>query len=254
MIFNTHSHLNDDSFIDLEEEVIASCAEKEITLLVVGYNIEMSERAIMLAEKYSNVYAAVGLHPTESDDYEAKFEVLKPMMEHHKVIAIGECGLDYYWDTVSPDIQKEAFKKQIEFSKAFEKPLIIHMRDAAEDTLNILKEANLPKDSGIMHCYSGSVEMVPDYLDAGMLISLAGPVTFKNAKVPKEVAKVVPIDQLLVETDDPWLTPTPFRGKQNRADYVVYVTEEIARLREMPLKELQQVTYNNALRLFKLED
>lgn len=254
MIFNTHSHLNDDSFIEIEEAIIEECYEKNITLLVVGYNIEMSRKAILLAEKYSNVYASVGIHPTEANNYLEDLIVIEEMMTHPKVVAIGETGLDYHWDTCPKDIQKKSFVKQIELAKKYRKPVIVHMRDAALDTLEIVREVKLDGIGGIMHCYSGSAEMVMDYVNEGMHISLGGPVTFKNAKVPKEVAKVVPIDRLLVETDDPWLSPTPYRGKQNKAHYVTYIVDEIAKLREEKFDYIAEKTYRNALKLFKLQE
>jgi TatD DNase family protein len=252
MIFNTHTHLNDDKFLDNYSEVIEKSLDMGLKMVVVGYNLEMSKRAIAIAEQYDDVYASVGLHPSDSevfsDDYMSELE---SMLSHDKVIAIGECGLDYYWDSCPRDIQEASFDRQIELSKKYNLPLIVHSRDALEATYKQLEKHKPIK--GIMHCYSGSAEMAPMFMDLGMHISLAGPVTFKNAKVPKEVAKVTPLDKLLVETDCPYLAPHPFRGKENRAYYVTYVIDEIARLKEVESSVVEDATYNNAMILFGLE-
>lgn len=252
MIFNTHTHLNDDKFLDNYDEVIQKSLEMNIKLLVVGYNIEMSKRAIAIAEQYDHVYASVGLHPSDSNIYsEAIMNELEELMQHEKVIAVGECGLDYYWDSCPRDIQELSFDAQIELAKKYDLPIIVHSRDAIEATYNQLAKHKPVK--GIMHCYSGSAEMAPRFMDLGMHISLAGPVTFKNAKVPKEVAIVTPVEKLLVETDCPYLAPHPFRGKENRAYYVTYVIDEIAKLKEMKSEDIAKATYDNAMKLFGLE-
>lgn len=252
MIFNTHTHLNDDKFLDNYDEVIQKSLEMNIKLLVVGYNIEMSKRAIAIAEQYDHVYASVGLHPSDSNIYsEAIMNELEELMQHEKVIAVGECGLDYYWDSCPRDIQELSFDAQIELAKKYDLPIIVHSRDAIEATYNQLAKHKPVK--GIMHCYSGSAEMAPRFMDLGMHISLAGPVTFKNAKVPKEVAIVTPVEKLLVETDCPYLAPHPFRGKENRAYYVTYVIDEIAKLKEMKSEDIAKATHDNAMKLFGLE-
>lgn len=253
MIFNTHTHLNDDRFLDTYNEIIEEALSKGIKMLVVGYNLEMAERAIMIAEQYDDVYASVGLHPTEADVYSEEYMLkLEKMLEHPKVIAIGETGLDYYWDNVPRDIQAAAFDTQIEWSKKYDLPLIVHTRDAIEATYDQL-EKHKPIN-GIMHCYSGSAEMAPRFIDLGMYISLAGPVTFKNARVPKEVAKAVDLDNLLVETDCPYLAPHPYRGKENKAYYVTLVVDAIANLKEVSSEEVANRTHDNAMKLFGLED
>ena len=173
-----------------------------------------------------------------------------PFFSHPKVIGLGECGLDFYWDKEHINEQIELFHWHIKKSIEFDLPLIIHMRDATEATFNVLKEYN--KLKGIMHCYSGSAEMAPLFLELGLHISLGGPVTFKNAKVPKEVAKIVPLDKLLIETDSPYLSPHPFRGKTNEPMRVKLVAEEIARLRELPYEKIAEVTTKNAIQLFSI--
>jgi len=252
MIFNTHTHLNDDKFKENYAEVIEKSLSMGMKLLIVGYNLEMSKRAIQIAEEFDGVYASVGLHPSDSSIYSVELmNELEEMLQHEKVIAIGECGLDYYWDSCPRDIQELSFDAQIKLGKKYDLPVIVHSRDALEATYKQLKKHAPLK--GIMHCYSGSSEMAPMFTSLGLHISLAGPVTFKNAKVPKEVAVTVPLDKLLVETDCPYLAPTPFRGKENRAYYVTYVIEGIAELKGIDSESVENATYNNAMKLFGLE-
>lgn len=253
MIFNTHTHLNDDQFLDTYHEVIEESLSKGIKMVVVGYNLEMSKRAIMIAEQYDHVYASVGLHPTDSEVFSDSYmQELEQLAQHKKVVAIGECGLDYYWDSCPRDIQEASFDAQIKLAQKYDLPLIVHSRDAIEATYKQLEKHKPIK--GIMHCYSGSAEMAPMFTDLGMFISLAGPVTFKNARVPKEVAVETPLEKLLVETDCPYLAPHPFRGKQNKAHYVTYVVDAIADLKGVSRDEVAKITYDNAMTLFGLED
>lgn len=174
-------------------------------------------------------------------------------LTNDKVIAIGEIGLDYHWDKSPKDIQKEVFRKQIQLAKEVNKPIVIHTRDAMEDTIKILQEEKASEVGGIMHSFSGSVESMKIMLKEDFYISLGGPVTFKNAKTPKEVAKACPLDKLLIETDCPYLTPTPYRGKRNEPAYVHYVAQEIADLREMTYEQLTKQTFNNACKLFRID-
>ncbi len=253
MIFNTHTHINDKAFRNNYKEVIEKSLELGMRLVVVGYDLESSKSAIDIAEQFEGVYASVGLHPTDSSvytlDYMKQFDEL---LNNPNVVAIGECGLDFHWDTCPVDLQKDSFNYQIKLAIKHDLPLIVHSRDSIEETYNLL--AAHGKIKGIMHCYSGSVEMSDRFISLGMYISLAGPVTFKNAKVPKEVAKHVPIEKLLVETDCPYLTPHPFRGKENRPYYVSYVVDEIARLKEMTSDQVAKATWENALNIFGLKE
>jgi TatD DNase family protein len=183
---------------------------------------------------------------------EADLLSLEEMLKHPKVVGIGECGLDYYWDKSAIEEQKFVFKSQIELANKLNLPLIIHMRDSAFDTLEMIKNYKAKSTSGIMHCYSGSAQMVTDFVNENLYISVAGPVTFKNAVTPKEVAKVIPIERLLIETDAPYLAPMPYRGKQNTPEYLPYTLAEIARIREMDKDLLDQITEANTIRLFQL--
>lgn len=251
-MFDSHVHLNSPKMLDEVAEYIDRANTNGVTrFLVVGYDLGSSQVAIDLAHQYDGVYAAVGIHPTDSLDLgDEHFNQLERMLEDEKVVAIGEIGLDYYWDNVPKDQQYDSFKRQMNIAKKHQKPIIIHCRDAMQDTLDLIKEADMHQ--GVFHCFSGSVESAKMVLDLGFYVSLAGPVTFKNAKVPKEVATFVPLDRLLIETDSPYLAPDPFRGKANEPAYVAYVAKEIANLRGITSQEVGQITMNNANRLFKI--
>ncbi|AIO18033.1 putative deoxyribonuclease YcfH [Candidatus Izimaplasma bacterium HR1] len=254
MLIDTHCHLNTDRFKDNVEEVINRALNNDVKIMiVVGFDHKTNKKAIELAEKYPFIYATVGFHPTEAKDIkESDFEALIPLLSHKKVVGIGECGLDFYWDKDHIEEQINVFKRQIDLSFEYNLPLIIHMRDASEATYNVLSDYK--KLKGIMHCYSGSAEMSELFIKLGLHISLGGPVTFKNGHKPKEVAKQVPLDYLLVETDSPYLSPHPFRGKTNEPAKVKLIAEEIARLKEMTYKEIAEITTKNAIRLFDLKE
>ncbi len=256
MIFDTHCHLNDEKLLPNVEEIINNAKQVGVDkFLVVGWDKESSLLAIKLAEQYEGVYAAIGFHPENiSDVKDGDFEECMSYINHPKVVAVGEIGLDYYWtkDPIKRELQKEWFIKQIDFANEHKMPISIHNRDAFLDCLNILKE-HRPLYGGVMHCYSGSVELLKDVMDLGLCIGLDGPVTFTNAKTPKEVAEVVPLDRLVVETDCPYLSPHPLRGTVNEPKNIVWIVDEIARLRGMSKKHLLDVLYDNSLRLFNLK-
>jgi TatD DNase family protein len=254
MLVDTHVHLNSHKFSENLDEVIHRALQNDVeTMIVVGYDKETNQKAIEIAEQYSFIFATVGFHPTEAKNVtDEDFCLLLTQLKHDKVVGIGECGLDFYWDKKYIDKQIEVFQRQIELSLSMRKTLIIHMRDASEATYNVLSEYKNLK--GIMHCYSGSPEMAEMFLKLGLHISLGGPVTFKNGVKPKEVAVMVPIDRLLVETDSPYLSPHPYRGKTNEPARVKLVAEEIARLRGMSYNELAIKTTNNAYKLFNIKE
>lgn len=254
MLIDTHTHLNTSKFNDNYKEVIERALQNDVkVMIVVGFDKATNKKAIALAEAYPFLYATVGFHPTEAKDIkETDYVLLRDQLAHPKVVGVGECGLDFYWDKEHIEAQIEVFRRQILLSKEYKKPLIIHMRDASEATYNVLSDYE--DLQGIMHCYSGSAEMVEHFLKLGLHISLGGPVTFKNGHKPKAVAKVVPLDKLLVETDSPYLAPHPFRGKTNEPMRVRLVAEEIARLREMPYSEIAKITTDNALQLFGIKE
>ncbi len=257
MLFDTHAHLNDDAYLEDLEETIARAKEAGVKLInIVGFDDKSIEKALEITAKYDFLYLTVGWHPVEAIDFtEEKYEMIKKIaLTNDKVVAIGEIGLDYHWDKSPKDVQKEVFRRQIQLAKEVNKPIVIHTRDAMADTIQILQEEKASEIGGIMHSFSGSVESMNIMLKENFYISLGGPVTFKNAKTPKEVAKACPLDKLLIETDCPYLTPTPYRGKRNEPAYVHYVAQEIADLKEMSYEQLTKQTFNNACTLFGLED
>ena len=257
MIFDTHCHLNSEELYNNIDEVIASAKVVGVDkFLVVGWDIKSSYLAIELANKYPEIYAAIGVHPTDIDG--VTDEDLDKLMTHvndPKVVAIGEIGLDYHWikDPEQREKQKQWFIKQINAANLYKKPISIHNREAFGDCLAILKE-HKPLYGGVMHCYSGSVELLKDVLDLGLYIGLDGPLTFTNAKTPKEVCEVVPLDRLVVETDSPYLAPHPLRGTVNEPKNIALVIDEIARLKEESKKHIIDVLYKNSCRLFGIEE
>lgn len=253
MLFNTHTHLNSEQLFDDRDLYIQHAIERGVQFLtVVGYDLESSYQAVKIAHEYDFIYAAVGISPNDcKETTDQDIEKIEELAHDSKVVAVGEIGLDYYWDEVPKEKQIECFKKQLEIAKKLSLPVTIHARDAYEDTYDILSQSGV---KGIMHCYSGSYEMALRFIKIGYFISLAGPVTFKNAKVPKRVAENVDLQFLLVETDDPYLTPAPYRGKQNEPANVYFVAQKIAELKGIPYEEVAQQTTENALKVFQLDD
>ncbi len=254
MLFDSHAHINDLKLIDRVNEIVDHALINKVNkILCVGFDKESSLVAIELAEKFDSVYASIGVHPSEVNESNIDLEWINDYIHNSKVVAIGEIGLDYYWDKTFKDQQKEVFKRQIELANKYKKPFIVHMRDATQDTYEIIKNTKNSDISGVMHCYSASKESMKQFLDLDMYISLAGPVTFKNAKTPKEVAKEIPLNKLLVETDSPYLSPTPFRGKTNEPKNVYYIAKEIAKIKEISFEKLCEQTYKNTCKLFNIE-
>ena len=257
MIFDTHCHLNSEELYNNIDEVIASAKVVGVDkFLVVGWDIKSSYLAIELANKYPEIYASIGVHPTDIDGVsDEDFDKLMTHVNDPKVVAIGEIGLDYHWvkNPEQREKQKQWFIKQINAANLYKKPISIHNREAFGDCLAILKE-HKPLYGGVMHCYSGSVELLKDVLDLGLYIGLDGPLTFTNAKTPKEVCEVVPLDRLVVETDSPYLAPHPLRGTINEPKNIALVIDEIARLKEESKKHIIDVLYKNSCRLFGIEE
>ena len=255
MIIDTHSHLFDDAFTGDVKECIKRAKDANVNKIVlVGFSRETNDLAINYAKEERIFYPTAGLHPSEaSENYLADLAYLEDFICRHKVYAIGECGLDYHWVSDNKELQKSLFKGQLDLALKYNLPVIVHMRDATLDTYEVMKPYG-GKIRGVMHCYSGSLEMAKEFIKLGFLISLGGPVTFKNAKESKKVAAGIPMDKLLVETDCPYLAPTPYRGLRNESSYVVKVVEEIACLRNMSVEEVEIITTQNAIDLFKLDD
>lgn len=248
---DSHAHLVDDALYDHMDELVDELyAHNVIKVLSIAMTIEEAHTNFDLQLKYDNIDIALGFHPSDAhiiEDHE--FEALVALAADPRIVGIGEIGLDYHWQKDTATIQKEYFIKQIELANSVNKPIIVHNRDATQDVYDILK-THPPKAGGIMHCYSGSVEMAHEFVKLGMLISLAGPLTFKNARVPKEVAQAIDLEHLLIETDSPYLTPVPYRGKLNQPAYVSYVGKEMARLKEVSQVKLMEQVMLNYERLF----
>ena len=255
MIFDTHCHLNDEALLSRIDEVLDAARKVGVNrYLVVAWNKESSFKAVELAHQYEGIYAAIGFHPTDIDGVsDEDYNKVMSLVNDPKVVCVGEIGLDYHWvkDPAQREKQKEWFIKQIEFANKVKKPISIHNREAFEDCLNILKE-HKPLYGGVMHCYSGSVELLKDVLDLGLYIGLDGPLTFTNAKTPKEVCEVVPLERLVVETDSPYLSPHPLRGTVNEPKNIALVVDEVTRLKGLSKKHILDVLYENSLRLFNL--
>lgn len=254
MLFDTHTHLNDEQFQADQKEVIQRAQDAGVSLILnIGYNRNTIPSSIRLAESYPFIYSSVGWHPQEAISCtEEDFVWLRSLTSHERVVAIGEIGLDYYWDTSPRDVQHEVFRKQIRLAKEVGLPIIIHNRDADEDVLMILKEEQASEVGGVMHCFSGDIALMEKCIELNFSVGLGGPVTFKNRKQLKEVATLVPLERLLLETDSPYLAPHPYRGKRNETGYVRLVAEEIARLRDLELEELAQIATENARKLFRI--
>lgn len=256
MYIDTHSHLFDHAFDDDREMVINECLSNNVRkLIVVGFDKQTNKLALELSKKYEFIYPTVGLHPTSLDDYSDNFFIyLEDLIKNDKsIVGIGECGLDYYWDTSKKELQKEVFKKQIELSIKYNLPLVIHSRDAIGDTLEVLKSFNRPL-RGVMHGYSGSLEMAKEFVKLGLKLGIGGVVTFKNAKNVKEVVEVLDLSNFILETDCPYLTPVPHRGERNASYYIPLIAEEIANLKGVTLKEVEEITTKNAMELFNIKD
>jgi TatD DNase family protein len=252
MLVDSHCHLD---FPDLSRrlpEVLERMQQNSVGCAVcIGVNLEDFPRVLALAEAHQNVYATVGVHPEYTDAEEPSEAGLVALAGHPKVIAIGETGLDYYWHKDSPEWQRDRFRRHIRAAIAIGKPLVVHMRDSAEDTLKILKEEGAQAVGGVMHCFTETWEIARQALDLGFFISFSGIVTFKNALAIKEVAQKTPLERILVETDSPYLAPVPFRGKPNEPAFVRHVAEEVSRLRSLTLEQVADATTANFFNLFK---
>lgn len=253
MLFDTHAHLNDKRFDEDRLELIEALGKNGVSnYCEIGYDIASSSAALELSQKYDFIYAAVGVHPHDTQYLcEDDMTKLKELLAHPKAVALGEIGLDYYYDNSERDKQRFWFDRQLKLASELDKPVVIHTRDAMGDTIDILK-ANA-QNTGIIHCYSGSVESAKILLDMGYYISFAGPLTFKNATTALEVAAYVPEDRILIETDSPYLAPVPYRGKRNTPVYVAEVAKKLALIRGTSLEHIAKATFENAMRVYRIE-
>ena len=252
LIFDSHAHYYDERFDDDRDELLESLKNNGVGyVLGASSDMENSRLSVELAEKHPFMYASVGIHPHDAKDLKpADIDELINLSNHEKVVAIGEIGLDYHYDYSPRDDQKRCFTELLELAIKLDMPTIIHSREAHADTLSVLKKY---KPKGVVHCYTGSVEMVREIINLGMYIGLDGPVTFKNAVMPVEVAKAVPLDRLLIETDCPYLAPVPFRGKRCDSTMLIHVAEKIAEARGLTTDEIISATRENAMRLFGIK-
>ena len=253
-LFDTHVHLNSPMYKKDLDKVIKRALVAGVTkMTVIGFDASSNIRAIELANKYECIYAVVGIHPSDArNTTEKSWSVLREQLAHPKVVALGECGFDYYHDTSFNDIQYDVFKKQLKIAKELCKPIVVHMRDSVADTYEMLRDYGKGL-SGVLHCYSGDVLMMDKFLDLGFYIGIDGPVTFKNAHNVHDVAKAVPIDRLVIETDGPYLTPAPYRGKRNEPAYLSYVAKKISELKELSYEEVCMITTENGLKMYKMK-
>lgn len=253
MIFESHAHYDSRKFDEDREELLNSMQENGVgTIINAGATWKSVTTGLELANQYPFVYAALGLHPDEVGDLnEERFEILKAECQKEKVVAVGEIGLDYYWDNESHDIQKKWFIRQLELARELNLPVIIHSRDAAEDTLKIMKE-HAQGMRGVIHCFSYSKEMAEEYVKLGFHIGVGGVVTFKNGKKLKEVVEAIPIERILLETDSPYLAPEPHRGKRNSSLYLPHIAQMIADLKGLSYEEVVAQTERNSRELFHI--
>lgn len=250
-IFDTHTHIYDTKFNEDFDDVMKRIKEEMYGIASIGFDFESSKKSVELSNKYDFVYAVIGVHPVDikkyNDDIENK--LINIALNEKKVVAIGEIGLDYYWMADPKEVQKEGFKRQLELARKVNLPVVIHTRDALQDTLDILKEYN--DIGGILHCYPGSYESARPFLDR-YYIGIGGTVTFKNNKKTKELVKDIDLKHIVIETDCPYLTPVPYRGKRNEPVYTTFVAKEIAKIKEIDVQEVIDITTENAKKIYNI--
>lgn len=255
MLFDTHTHFDDEKFNEDRYEMINKAYDSGVELILnAAADITSSRTGVELGREFDFIYSSVGFHPEYAEAVtEEMFKEVKELAANPKVVAIGEAGLDYYYGSETKEVQQKVFRRQINMANELNLPIIVHDRDAHEDSLSILKEENARECGGVLHCFSGSVEMAKLVLDMGFYISVGGVVTFKNARKLVDVVKYVPLDMLLLETDAPYLTPEPYRGKRNYSGYIGLVAEKVAELKGYSVEKVASETFNNGKRLFRIK-
>lgn len=256
MIFESHAHYDDKAFEEDRDSLLSKLKEHGIGYVMnISSDLASVRTTLALAEKYPFVYAAVGIHPSDAGELnEENFAWLKAQCQKEKVLAVGEIGLDYYWDNVARDVQKKWFVRQLALANEEDLPVVIHSREAAKETLDVMRAEASVKRRGVIHCFSYTKETAREFLDMGYLIGVGGVVTFQNAKKLKECVEYLPMDSILLETDCPYLAPAPFRGKRNCSLYLPYVAAEIAKLKGISEEEVIEITEQNAKKLFHIKD
>lgn len=255
-IFDTHAHYNDEAFDKDRDELLRSLNAKGIgTVVNVGASIQSTKETLQLTRQYHFVYGAAGVHPNETGELNDNLiEWLRDITRENKIVAVGEIGLDYHWEEPEPEIQKYWFVRQLTLAREERLPVIIHSRDAARDTLDIIKAERAEETGGVLHCFSYGVDLAREYLQMGFYLGIGGVVTFHNARKLKEVVKYAPLDQLVLETDCPYLSPEPYRGRRNSSLNLIYVAEQIGQIKNIPADEVILVTSRNAKRLYRILD
>lgn len=256
MIFETHAHYEDEAFDIDRDELLESLPRKGISYVVdVGSEVGTLDKVLALAEQYPYIYAAVGVHPSNTGELsEDRFAWLREKAKHPKSVAIGEIGLDYYWDTPDRSIQKKWFERQMELAKELKLPMVIHSRDAANDTFEMMKASKAETAGAIIHCFGYGVEQARQYLNLGYYLGIGGVITFTNGRKLKEVVEYAPLEQLVLETDCPYLAPVPHRGKRNSSLNLTYVAQEIAQIKKVDYDTVLKVTEENAMKFYKIKD
>lgn len=254
MIFDSHAHYDDEAFQEDREELLSSMNKNGIGKIVnVGASMNSTAITVELAHQYENVYAAVGVHPSDVDELtEADMDILKKYIADCKVVAVGEIGLDYHYPDTDKELQKKWFIRQLDMAVQTQMPVIIHSRDAASDTMDILKQYQGKLAGGVIHCYSYSVEMAREYVKMGYHIGIGGVLTFKNARKLRETAEDISIEHIVLETDCPYLSPEPNRGKRNDSRNIRYVIKALSDIKGMSEDEIERITYENAMRLYRM--
>lgn len=252
MLFDTHAHLNDTAFDADREELIAGLNDKGVGFVMnAGCSLQSSKECIALAEKYPFLYASVGSHPDAADEVcEELMETYLQMSRHPKVKAIGEIGLDYYYEDFDRQIQLRAFRMQMELARAADLPVIVHERDAHGDGMEVVRE--FPDVTGVFHCYSGEAEMARQLVEKGWYIGFTGVLTFKNARKAVETAQAIPIERIVLETDCPYMSPEPYRGRRNDPGRLIHMAQKLAQIRDLPVEEIIRITTENAKRLYRI--
>ncbi len=255
MIFDTHTHYDDEAFDCDRDELLQKMHQDGIGCIVnIGAGVSSTKETVALSEAYDFIYATVGVHPSEVADLtDADIDWLRELAKREKVLAIGEIGLDYHYDEPEKEVQIKWFKRQLELAREVNLPVCIHSRDAAQDTLEIMKAAHSEEIGGVIHCFSYSWDMAKIYLDMGFYLGIGGVVTFKNSRKLKEVVEKAPMEQIVLETDAPYLSPEPYRGKRNTSLNLKYVVEQIAELKGMTSDEVIQITWDNARKLYRMD-
>ncbi len=253
MIFETHAHYDDKAFDGDRDELIPKLKEEGIEKIVnIAVNRETCENTLSLIEKYPFFYGALGFHPSDAVDFdEEQYDFIKEKAGHERVVAIGETGLDYYWDKAERETQKKVFIEQLKLAGELKLPVVIHSREAAKDTMDIIREYGQGL-GGVIHCYSYHVQDALEYVRLGFNIGIGGVITFQNAHKLREVAEAVPIENIVIETDCPYLAPVPYRGRRNMSLYLTYVIDKLAEIKEMSCEEVERVTYENAVRMYRV--